>query len=192
MGPADFPLVGVVGGGQLARMMQQPAVGLGVRLRLLADSPSDSAAQVIPDTVIGDYRDLDTLRRFARGCEVVTFDHEHVPTDHLHALAADGVPVRPGPEALVFAQDKGLMRERLAQMRSPLPLWCRVASTADVRSFAELTSFPLVLKATRGGYDGKGVWVVNNEHEAAEVLSHDQVPGFIAEELVPTPGSFRR
>jgi 5-(carboxyamino)imidazole ribonucleotide synthase len=178
-------VVGVVGGGQLARMMQQPAVALGIRLRLLADSPSDSAAQVIPDTVIGDYRDLETLRAFARGCAVITFDHEHVPTDHLHALAADGVPVSPGPEALVFAQDKGLMRERLAQMQVPLPLWRRVASISDVRSFAELAPFPLVLKATRGGYDGKGVWVVNNEHQAAEVLSHDQVPGFIAEELVP-------
>lgn len=183
-GPADFPVVGVVGGGQLARMMQQPAVALGVRLRLLADSPSDSAAQVIPDTMIGDYRDLDTLRRFASGCAVITFDHEHVPTDHLKALAADGVPVRPGPEALVFAQDKGLMRERLALMGTSLPLWRRVSSTEDVRSFADLVSFPLVLKATRGGYDGKGVWVVNNEPEAAEVLSHDQVPGFIAEELV--------
>ncbi len=184
-GTGDFPVVGVVGGGQLARMMQQPAVALGVRLRLLADSAEDSAAQVIPDTVIGDYRDLDTLRSFARGCAVVTFDHEHVPTDHLHALASEGIPVRPGPDALVYAQDKGLMRERLTQMDAPLPLWRRVSSPADVDDFAESASYPLVLKATRGGYDGKGVWVVNNVHEAAEVLSHDQVPGFIAEVLVP-------
>lgn len=183
-GPGDFPVVGVVGGGQLAQMMQQPAIALGVRLRLLADSPADSAAQVIPDTVIGDYRDLEALRSFARGCSVITFDHEHVSTDHLRALAADGIPVRPGPEALVFAQDKGLMRERLAQLGAPLPLWQRVSSAADVQRFVRSTSYPIVLKATRGGYDGKGVWVVNDEHEAAEVLSHGQVPGFIAEELV--------
>lgn len=181
----DFPVVGVVGGGQLARMMAPPAVALGVRLRLLADSPADSAAQVIPDTVIGDYRDLDTLRAFARGCAVVTFDHEHVPTRHLEALAAEGIPVRPGPASLVFAQDKGLMRERLVELDAPLPRWRRVSTPVDVADFAESVSYPLVLKATRGGYDGKGVWVVNNEHEAAEVLSHDQIPGFIAEELVP-------
>ena len=125
-GPGDFPVVGVVGGGQLARMMQPPAVALGVRLRLLADSASDSAAQVIPDTVVGDYRDLETLRAFARGCDVVTFDHEHVPTEHLHALERDGVLVRPGPGALVFAQDKGLMRERLTELGIPLPRWRRV------------------------------------------------------------------
>lgn len=183
-GSGDFPIVGVVGGGQLARMMQQPAGALGVHLRLLADSPTDSAAQVIPDTVIGDYRDLDTLRSFARGCTVVTFDHEHVPTDHLHALASSGVLVRPGPDALVFAQDKGLMRERLDKMAAPLPRWRRVSSMTDLDAFTETVPYPVVLKATRGGYDGKGVWVVNNPHEAAEVLSHDQVPGFIVEELV--------
>lgn len=183
-GPSDFPVVGVVGGGQLARMMQQPAVALGVQLRVLADSRSDSAAQVIPDTVIGDFRDLDTLRRFARGCAVVTFDHEHVPTHCLRALVSEGVAVRPGPDALVFAQDKGLMRERLTELVVPLPRWQRVSSEADLESFADAVSYPLVLKATRGGYDGKGVWVVKNAHEAAEVLAHDQVPGFIAEELV--------
>ncbi len=165
-------------------MMQQPAIALGVRLRLLADSRSDSAAQVISDVVVGDYRDFETLRTFAQGCDVVTFDHEHVPTEHLRELAGAGVLVRPGPSALVFAQDKSLMRERLSELGAPLPRWSPVTSVADVLAFAEATPFPLVLKATRGGYDGKGVWVVRNEHEAAEVLSHDQVPGFIVEELV--------
>ena len=176
--------MGVVGGGQLARMMQQPAIALGVQLRLLADSPDDSAAQVIADTVIGDYRDLGTLRAFAKGCSVITFDHEHVPTEHLRALARDDVVVRPGPDALVFAQDKGMMRKRLAEIAAPLPRWRQVSSVDDVRTFADNCGYPLVLKATRGGYDGKGVWVVSNEHEAGEVLSHDQLPGFIAEELV--------
>ncbi|MEO8108203.1 MAG: 5-(carboxyamino)imidazole ribonucleotide synthase [Actinomycetes bacterium] len=182
--PADFPVVGVVGGGQLARMMQQPAIALGIRLRLLADSPDDSAAQVIADTVIGDYRDLEILRAFAQGCSVVTFDHEHVPTEHLRALVDDGVVIRPGPDALVFAQDKGLMRERLAALGAPLPRWLPVSSVDDVRTFARHASYPLVIKATRGGYDGKGVWIVGDEQEAGEVLSHDQIPGFIVEELV--------
>lgn len=185
-GPHDFPVVGVVGGGQLARMMAPPAVALGVSLKLLADSPVDSAAQVIVDTVVGDYRDLATLRAFAQGCDVVTFDHEHVPTAHLRALAADGVQVRPGPDALVFAQDKGAMRERLAALGAPLPRWRRVASPHEVQSFATAGSgFPVVLKATQGGYDGKGVWVVDNAEAAAQVMAHDQIPGFIVEDLVP-------
>jgi len=183
---SDFPVVGVIGGGQLARMMTPPAEALALRLRLLADSPDDSAAQVIVDTVLGDYRDLATLRAFASACDVVTFDHEHVPIEHLRALSAEGVTVRPSPEALVFAQDKGLMRERLSELDVPLPRWRRVTSVSDVESFAEAgDGFPVVIKATRGGYDGKGVWIATNAHEAAEVLSHGQVPGFLVEELVP-------
>ncbi|MFZ0323484.1 MAG: 5-(carboxyamino)imidazole ribonucleotide synthase [Actinomycetes bacterium] len=180
-----FPTVGVVGGGQLARMMQPPAVALGVRLRLLADTAGDSAAQVIPDVVIGDYRDRATLLDFAAGCDVVTFDHEHVPSEHLLALEAAGVAVRPGSSALAHAQDKAVMRERLDAMDVAVPRWHRVRVCADVATFAEQVGWPLVLKATRGGYDGKGVWVVGDADEADWVLSHDQVPGFIAEERVP-------
>jgi 5-(carboxyamino)imidazole ribonucleotide synthase len=167
-------------------MMQPAAVALGVHLRLLAESGSDSAAQVIPDTVVGEYQDLDQLQEFARGCDVVTFDHEHVPTEHLRALVAEGVQVRPGPAALVYAQDKRVMRERLAELGVQLPTWSSVSSATEVAAFAERAGgFPVVVKATKGGYDGKGVWVVNDESEAGEVLAHDQVPGFLAEELVP-------
>lgn len=97
----------MVGGGQLARMTHEAGIPLGIRFKLLSDTPQDSAAQVVSDVVIGDYRDLETLRAFARGCDVITFDHEHVPMEHLRALEADGIPVRPGSDALVHAQDKG-------------------------------------------------------------------------------------
>nr|WP_269084819.1 5-(carboxyamino)imidazole ribonucleotide synthase [Streptacidiphilus anmyonensis] len=164
-----FPVVGMIGGGQLARMAHDAAIPLGVRFRLLADTPQDSAALVVNDVVLGDYRDLETLRRFAAGCDVITFDHEHVPTDHLRTLLAGGVNVRPGPDALVFAQDKGLMRAKLDSLGVPCPRHRLVADPADVTEFAqEGDGYPVVLKTTRGGYDGKGVWVVQNEAEAAE------------------------
>ncbi|MGD9485572.1 5-(carboxyamino)imidazole ribonucleotide synthase [Streptomyces sp. TRM70308] len=164
-----FPVVGMVGGGQLARMTHEAGIPLGVRFRLLSDTPQDSAALVAGDVVLGDYRDLETLRGFARGCDVVTFDHEHVPTEHLRALQADGVPVRPGPEALVHAQDKGVMRARLDALGVPCPRHRVVADPADVTAFARAGGgYPVVLKTVRGGYDGKGVWVVHGEAEAAE------------------------
>ncbi|WP_407913257.1 5-(carboxyamino)imidazole ribonucleotide synthase [Kitasatospora sp. NE20-6] len=166
-GNAKFPVVGVIGGGQLARMAHQAGIPLGIRLRLLADTPQDSAAQVVSDVVLGDYRDLETLRRFAAGCDVVTFDHEHVPTEHLRALEADGIAVRPGPEALVNAQDKGVMRAKLDGIGVPCPRHRIVADPADVTAFAaEGDGYPVVLKTVRGGYDGKGVWVVGDEQEA--------------------------
>ncbi|MFI0239635.1 5-(carboxyamino)imidazole ribonucleotide synthase [Streptomyces sp. NPDC016845] len=183
-----FPVVGMVGGGQLARMTHEAGIPLGIRFKLLSDTPQDSAAQVVGDVVVGDYRDLDTLREFARGCDVITFDHEHVPTEHLRALEADGIPVRPGPHALLYAQDKGEMRAKLTALGVPCPRHRIVRDTADVAAFAaEGDGFPVVLKTVRGGYDGKGVWVVRSEAEAGEpfkagvpVLAEEKV-GFVRE-----------
>nr|WP_269855787.1 5-(carboxyamino)imidazole ribonucleotide synthase [Streptomyces sp. RPT161] len=180
-----FPVVGMVGGGQLARMTHEAGIPLGIRFKLLCDGPQDSAAQVVQDVVIGDYRDLETLREFAKGCDVVTFDHEHVPTEHLRALEAEGVVIRPGPEALLRAQDKGAMRDALTAIGVPCPRHRIVADPADVAAFAAETGaaahsasedgggrraggFPVVLKTVRGGYDGKGVWVVHDTEEAGE------------------------
>lgn len=159
----------MVGAGQLARMTHEAGIPLGIRFRLLSDTPQDSAAQVVRDVVVGDYRDLGTLRRFAEGCDVITFDHEHVPTGHLRALEADGVAVRPGPDALVHAQDKGVMRARLDALGVPSPRHRIVSDPADAAAFAaEGDGWPVVLKTVRGGYDGKGVWTVRGEEEAAE------------------------
>src|SRR3954452_21453408 len=126
-----LPVVGMVGGGQLARMTHQAAISLGQSLRVLAESPDDSAALVAADVRIGSHRDLAALREFAKGCEAVTFDHEHVPNEHIAALAAEGVPIFPGSKALVYAQDKGLMRERLGAQRAPVPRWQHVTTAAD-------------------------------------------------------------
>ncbi len=180
------PTLAVVGGGQLARMMAQPAIAMGLPLRLLAEAEGVSAAQVIPDHLVGDYTDLPTLRRVTAGASVVTFDHEHVPTEHLHALEADGIAVRPGPDALVHAQDKAVMRRRLAELDVPCPRNAVVTSSVDVEAFG----LPCVLKTTRGGYDGKGVWVVRVLDEARVAFDAAAVAGVevLAEELV----DFRR
>jgi 5-(carboxyamino)imidazole ribonucleotide synthase len=176
----------VIGGGQLARMMAQPAIALGLPLRLLAEGEGVSAAQVIPDHVVGDYTDLETLRKVTDGCAVVTFDHEHVPTGHLHALEDGGIAVRPGPEALVHAQDKGVMRARLAELGIPCPRNALVHSVDDVEAFG----FPCVLKTTRGGYDGKGVWFVRSVEDVEEAFraARESDVHLLAEELV----DFRR
>ncbi|MGA5129278.1 5-(carboxyamino)imidazole ribonucleotide synthase [Streptomyces blastmyceticus] len=183
-GGVTFPVVGMVGGGQLARMTHEAGIPLGIKFKLLSDTPQDSAAQAVSDVVIGDYRDLETLRAFAQGCDVITFDHEHVPTEHLRALEADGIPVRPGPDALVHAQDKGVMRAKLDAIGVPCPRHRIVEDPADVERFAaEGDGFPVVLKTVRGGYDGKGVWIVRNAEEAGEpfragvpVLAEEKVP----------------
>ena len=152
------PVVGMVGAGQLARMTAQAAIGLGIGFRILADSPDDSAAQIWAATQLGDYRSAADLRAFAVGCDVLTFDHEHVPGAHLAALERAGVRVRPGAAALRLTQDKLVMRERLTGLGIACPRFAPVTGTAAVQEFAA-GSWPVVLKAGSGGYDGKGVWV---------------------------------
>jgi len=182
------PRLGLIGGGQLSRMTAAPAAALAVPLRLLAGSPEESAAQVIVDVVYGSHEDLSDLRELARGCSVVTFDHEHVPPDHLRELELAGVAVRPSSAALVHAQDKVVMREALAAAGLPVPLWRVVDDVSAVEPVGEALGWPLVLKVSRGGYDGRGVWVVDSPDEALDVMAATPLaPGarWLAEELVP-------
>jgi 5-(carboxyamino)imidazole ribonucleotide synthase len=172
-----LPVVGIIGGGQLARMMCQAAISLGIGVRVLADTPTDSAALVCVDTVIGDYTDIDDLTGFAAGCDVVTFDHEQVPLGHIEKLVAGGVVVRPGPQALPFVQDKIRMRERLGELGLPVPDWAIVGGADEIAAFAEKHGWPVVAKAASGGYDGKGVWVLSSALDAAELVGHAAASG---------------
>jgi len=170
--PPPAPVVGMVGAGQLARMTSQAATGLGIGFRVLAASATDSAAQVCAGTVIGDYTSLGDLRSFAAGCDVVTFDHEHVPGPHLAALEQAGRQIRPGAAALRYTQDKLVMRDRLRGLGVPCPRYAPVADQAEVAKAAADWGWPIVLKAVSGGYDGRGVWVCQTPAEATQVLAH--------------------
>ncbi len=179
--------VGIVGGGQLARMMIAPAVELGIGVRVLAEQPGMAAE--LAASAVGDYRDLAAVRAFAQDVDVVTFDHEHVPQEVLTALVADGVAVHPGPHALLYAQDKLLMRARLDELGMPQPDWAPIATADDLTAFLASHGGRAVVKTPRGGYDGKGVRVVSDAAEIADWL--DALAGedrLLVEELV----DFRR
>jgi 5-(carboxyamino)imidazole ribonucleotide synthase len=167
--PTAAPLVAMVGGGQLARMTHQAAIALGQSLRVLAADADDPAAQVSPDVVIGSHTNLDDLRRVAAGADALTFDHEHVPTQLLEKLVAEGVNVAPPPEALVHAQDKLIMRRRLEALGAPVPRYAAVEHLDDVDAFAARIGGPIVVKAVRGGYDGRGVQMAADLAQAREI-----------------------
>jgi 5-(carboxyamino)imidazole ribonucleotide synthase len=175
--------VGVVGGGQLARMMVPPAVELGVDIRVFAEGLGESAG--IATTMTGDYRNVDELLPFARSVDVITFDHEHVPQPVLAALVEAGVAVHPGPHALEFAQNKTRMRQRLSGLGLPVPDWAEVADGEELDAFIAAHGGRAVLKTPVGGYDGKGVRVVSSAADAADWFGDGPL---LVEELV----SFRR
>ncbi|WP_101651256.1 5-(carboxyamino)imidazole ribonucleotide synthase [Brevibacterium ihuae] len=178
----SFPVIGVIGGGQLARMMAPAAEALGVGFHVLAESADSSAAQVAGRVTVGDHTDLAALEAFAAEVDVITFDHEHVPPEHLRALQAAGHAVHPGPDALIHAQDKIVMRRRMDTLGLPNPRWAEITSPADLDRFGAEVGFPVVLKTPRGGYDGHGVRVVSSGAEAEEWLAAH--PALLAEEKV--------
>ena len=175
--------VGVIGGGQLARMMIAPAIEIGLDLRVLAEDEGMSAQ--LAATAVGDYRDLDTVRAFAADVDVVTFDHEHVPQSVLRALVAEGVQVHPGPDALQYAQDKLVMRAKLAELGVPQPDWAAVHDARELQAFINDHGGRAVVKTPRGGYDGKGVRVVRAGLEASDWFAElPEGEALLAEEMV--------
>lgn len=184
--------IGVIGGGQLARMMIPPAVHLGLDIAVLAETEDSSAG--LAATQVGDYRDFETVLAFAKTVDVITFDHEHVPQHVLAALVAAGHQVHPGPHALEVAQDKIVMRTKLGELGLPLPAWAAVSNEAELTAFLDAHGHTAVLKTARGGYDGKGVRVIEHAAEAADwfaALREDGNPGaLLVEEFVPFTREF--
>jgi 5-(carboxyamino)imidazole ribonucleotide synthase len=180
----------MVGGGQLARMTHQAAIALGQSLRVLAADAADPAAQVSPDVVIGSHTDLDALRRVAAGVDALTFDHEHVPAELLEKLVAEGVNVAPPPQALIHAQDKLVMRRRLEALGARVPRYAPVESRDDldgIAEFADGVDGPIVVKAVRGGYDGRGVRLAANLAQARDIAGqylNSGVPVLVEERVV--------
>ena len=180
------PLVAMVGGGQLARMTHQAAIALGQTLRVLATAADEPAAQVTPDVVIGSHTNLEDLRRVAAGADALTFDHEHVPIDLLDKLIAEGVNVAPPPQALAHAQDKLVMRRRLEALGAPVPRYASVDTVDDVDALIQRLGGPVVVKAVRGGYDGRGVRMARDLAEAREIagrLLASRVPVLVEERV---------
>ncbi|SNR38667.1 5-(carboxyamino)imidazole ribonucleotide synthase [Haloechinothrix alba] len=166
-----LPVVGMVGGGQLARMTHQASIALGQSLSVLAAGERESAGLVAGKVVAGSHTDLSALRSFAGSVDVLTFDHELVPNEFVRTLCEEGVVVRPGPDALLHAQDKLTMRTKLAELGCPTPAFATVTRVADAVEFAAAHGWPVVLKAVRGGYDGKGVWMLASEEQAHSLVT---------------------
>jgi 5-(carboxyamino)imidazole ribonucleotide synthase len=170
---SPFPRIGIIGAGQLGRMSAAPAAALGIDLVLLAQSATDSGAQVAAFEV-GDYRDLVQVREFAKKCDLLTFEHELIPISVIRALENEGVKFYPTSESFIYSQDKAAMREKLANYLAPK--W-QVVTKAD-----EVLEFPAIAKSISGGYDGRGVWKVNSESELASILLEN--PKLLVEELI--------
>ncbi|MHB1473614.1 MAG: 5-(carboxyamino)imidazole ribonucleotide synthase, partial [Dermatophilaceae bacterium] len=178
--------VAMIGAGQLARMTHQAAVDLDIELRVLAESPDDSAVVGGAPYRLGSAASLVDLEGAAAGADVVTFDHELVPATHLAKLQQLGYRLRPGPPALRLAQDKLEARQVLSAAGFPTPVFAPISSLADVADFAERHGWPVVVKSQRGGYDGRGVHVIDNPDQLAGIFggNRGEGPVWLVEQFV--------
>jgi 5-(carboxyamino)imidazole ribonucleotide synthase len=174
-------------------MAGEAASELGLSMVVLAEHPDDAACDVAAEVVIGSPLVESDLRALAARCEVMTFDHEQVDLSLLRTLVAEGVVVRPGVATLEVAVDKAHMRRVLvaADIAGPAHIVVDLEESGPqkraveaIGAFATDHGWPVVLKAVRGGYDGKGVWPVNELAAAAEVVEHLR-GSVLVEEMVP-------
>lgn len=156
------PLIGIIGGGQLALMMVEASERLDVDIAVLGAGPEDPALRLASRSVIGDHLDRDTMLAFAAEVDVVTFDHELVDVDLVAELERSGHAVRPGSTALAVAVDKRAQYEAFLITGIPMPRSIVAQGSEELRAAIDAIGLPLVIKHARGGYDGRGVTMIDD------------------------------
>lgn len=165
-------------------MMIPEAIALGLEIKVFAEQEGMSAS--LATVTVGDYTEAEELGWFADGVDVITFDHEHVPIQALDQLERVGVSVQPPSKALIFAQNKLLMRKRLSEAGLPMPNWLEVRSPEQLSEFIAQNGGKVIVKTPVGGYDGKGVRVVSSSEQVADWFEKLSSLGgsLLAEQLV--------
>ena len=171
------PILGIVGAGQLARMMVQAAVPLNIDVRVLAKTSADSAALIAPHVEIGDPADENAIVSFGEKCDFVTLDHELVNLVGLEKLLANKVKVQPTPKTLQFAKNKLYQRTSFQAAGFPVPSFSKIDTLADFVEFGDRHGWPLAAKAITGGYDGRGVWIIGDTEAAEKLLAETKEAG---------------
>ncbi|MCB1735577.1 MAG: 5-(carboxyamino)imidazole ribonucleotide synthase [Gammaproteobacteria bacterium] len=177
--PYPIARIGIIGGGQLGRMMVQAAHRLGCTCVVLDPTPSCPAGQVSGHQIVGDFHDPARLRELVESCDVSTFDIEDIGSDTLIELESEGNAIHPSPKVLAEIQDKLTQKRMMAAAGIPTAEFIEMP-TPDADAFAQF-GYPLVQKARRGGYDGRGVAVM---HSADDFPRNLPVPALI-ERFIP-------
>lgn len=164
--------IGILGGGQLGKMLCQEASKLGIRLHVLEKDDSYPSAGVCPDMTFGDFKNYDDVLTFGREMDIVTVEIEAVNTEALHQLVKEGVTVYPQPEILDLIKDKGDQKNWYMTHNIPTTLFELFGNADTVRNAVKAGkwTFPFVQKSRKDGYDGQGVKVIRTEEDLNELL----------------------
>ncbi|MEZ4703420.1 MAG: ATP-grasp domain-containing protein, partial [Rhodothermales bacterium] len=163
MAASRFPRIGILGGGQLGRMLALAGLRMGCQIRFLSPEPSGSM-DGLGEPIVGDWQDPDVLARFADGCDVVTVESEWAPLEGLQGIVSDD-RLWPPPETLRLVRDKGLQKRTLAAAGLPTPAFRCCATIDEALDAAGHFGYPALLKRYRGSYDGYGNATVRHPDE---------------------------
>lgn len=185
---SDFTL-GLIGGGQLARMSAYQAFRFGIRLAIYAGDPDEPGNYTTPFTHQGQANDWESLLAFARSCDVITLENEFIDADLLLRLRNESkTPIYPTPESFAKIADKRIEKETFAKAGIPVARWMVPSSNDELPELGLDLGYPYVMKSSKGGYDGYGnrtVHTLEEAHQAWEALGGSQGRAIIAEAFVP-------
>ncbi|PSQ32784.1 5-(carboxyamino)imidazole ribonucleotide synthase [Halobacteriales archaeon SW_10_68_16] len=179
---APGPTLGVVGGGQLGRMLGEAAAPLGVAVVVSDPTPDAPAAPVVRDQVVGDFDDEATLRELGERADYLTFEIELADPDVLERVGREtDTPVHPHPETLRTIQDKLVQKRRLREAGIPVPAFRGVDSAGELREALDDLGYPAMLKAREGGYDGRGNVPVRGPGDVEDAFAAIDGPAMVEE-----------
>ena len=181
----DQKTIGIVGGGQLGRMMTLAALPLGFKVVVVNPSPNSPAAQVGAEEIVGDLYDADAIKKLAEKSDYITVEIEHLDTKVLSEIAASGTPVNPAPETIELIQDKYLQKEYLAKSGIPLAPFVKIDDETSARKALEDYGGKMLLKTRHGAYDGRGNMVVQSPEDIAKAFELFDGRALYAEGFVP-------
>ena len=176
--------IGIIGGGQLGRMMAMEAKRMGYYVMVLDPTVGSPAGQVADEELNASFSDRSAIRRLAEWTDVLTYEFEHIDSDILIELEKEGYKVYPTGGTLKKIQNKYLQKKMLSEAGLPIPKMYKVESQEDIAASGRMLGYPLVLKTCTGGYDGKGNLVIKNEAEIHEALKTFQGQELMVEEYI--------
>ncbi len=163
--------IGILGGGQLARMMIEETAKFGFTYKILSDTPNSPAGQICDAQITGKFSDYDALKKFAEDCDIITLENEFIDSKYVKLIEDSGIRVLPGSDIVALIQDKLLQKRNLKEAGVPVPSFCEVNGKEDVEKFAAEYGYPVILKSRTMGYDGKGNFRIESAEQIDAALN---------------------
>jgi 5-(carboxyamino)imidazole ribonucleotide synthase len=162
--------LGIIGGGQLGRMLAFEAKRLGFHVTVIDPTPNSPAAQVVDQHIVAGYSDTEATQKLAAQCDFLTVEIEHINTETLENLAKNGTTIHPSPKTIAMIKDKFAQKQFLQKNKIPTAEYMEISSAADIEKAGKKFGYPIVLKAKHDAFDGRGNAIIKKQKDIPTIL----------------------